>query len=118
MSSRPTAGRSGPRAQGSAAGRRSPWKSRRRAPRGRGDAPSGLAHRSLLAKVHRVMRRPRNVGTGAAIVGLAAGGLLMMRRQRSTAARRESPADLLGPALLDDPIRNKGTAFSAEERRA
>jgi malate dehydrogenase (oxaloacetate-decarboxylating)(NADP+) len=34
------------------------------------------------------------------------------------AAKIESRQPLSGPALLDDPARNKGTAFTAEERRA
>lgn len=68
------------------------------------------------------------MATGAAIVGLAAGSLLVLRRngrrrrsgllETPAAARNEPPRDLLGPALLDDPVRNEGTAFTAEERRA
>jgi malate dehydrogenase (oxaloacetate-decarboxylating)(NADP+) len=33
------------------------------------------------------------------------------------AAKIRSPFSLLGVALPDDPIRNKGTAFTSEERR-
>jgi malate dehydrogenase (oxaloacetate-decarboxylating)(NADP+) len=49
------------------------------------------------------------------MVGLAAGGLLMLERR----GRRRRPGPPGSPrALLDDPVRNKGTAFTAEERRA
>jgi hypothetical protein len=78
------------------------------------------------------MQRAQGVATlasGMAIVGLAASSLVMIRRRgrrrRSGSpgrgprgAKIESRRPLLGPELLDDPVRNKGTAFTAEERRA
>jgi len=76
------------------------------------------------------MQTPRNVAalaSGLAIVGLAASSLLTVRqrdrRRRSRSldapgARPREVTPMRGQALLDDSACNKGTAFTAEERRA